>query len=52
MRNNVRYDSEWKVRTPRLVEEIDSFVDEDQRKSLLTVAIQFGVGEATVHRIK
>lgn len=52
MRDDVRYVSEWEVRTPSLVEEIDSFVNEDQRESLLTVAIQFGVGEATVHRIK
>lgn len=52
MRDNVRYGSEWKVRTPRLVEKIDSFVNKDLRKPLLTVAIQFGVSEDTVHRIK
>ena len=51
VRDEERSGRERDVRTPDLVDKIRKFWDEDRRVSLLTVAAQFGVGEATVHRI-
>ena len=50
VRDEERCGRERDVRTPDLVDKIRKFLDEDRRVSLLTVAAQFGVGEATVHR--
>ena len=51
VRDEERCGRERDVRTPDLVDKIRKFLDEDRRVSLLTVAAQFGVGEATVHRV-
>ena len=51
VRDEERCGRERDVRTPDLVEKIRKFLDEDRRVSLLTVAAQFGVGEATVYRV-
>ena len=48
MRDEERSGRERDDRTPDLVDKIRKFLDEDHRVSLLTVAAQFGVGEATV----
>ena len=50
VRDEERCGRERDVRTPDLVDKIRKFLDEDRRVSLLTVAAQFGVGEATVLR--
>ena len=48
MRDEERPGRERDDMTPDLVDKIRKFLDEDRRVSLLTVAAQFGVGEATV----
>ena len=51
VRDEERCGRERDVRTQDLVDKICKFLDEDRWVSLLTVAAQFGVGEATLHRV-
>ena len=51
VRDEERCGRERDIRTLDLVDKIRKFLDEDRRVSLLTVAAQLGVGEATVHRV-